>query len=727
MSAEILLDCQGDLPIPTGYQVIGSEVDFLRHATDDTPLLIRGERLCAWAEAFYRLRGRLYRYQQSLSVALQWAFPALSLEQAQALAQRMGQISVAPEEISPLFVLNRCYPADSPLWQDVPSRNHAARWLVWLYTHQPEEAEGVVLQAFSEALSRQAGDAPEAQVYQAINQMQARQWLHRWLGLEEGEDGTNLGEFPLPLLPLPSEFLHEIKAEWMKRLIATEGRYFDDQMLAFPLPVSLRRELAELAAEFYEHHNKHLTNESIGLLQPYLSAKALTALKKVLPPPAPSPLPAKEAEVLTWFQSEYLPYRCWQANYGDKQARDQVHQHAQTFIRWYLERYPLWLPQPQWISFQQSAQLRESAESSVTLCVILDGLPAWDAEDLAGQISAEMERLQLQQKSYCFAPLPTVTEFAKEALLKGKPPRLAPQTTSLGKILPDDGSPAQGLKNARPGDLLFWRVSQPDAAYHFEKAPKRDRQVGAELDSIVKALKEVVESLPASLSLQIIITSDHGRLLNAQSPRCLSIPGGMQAHGRVAWGKLEQEFDESGFAIDETTDTIAIYGERFEMAHDMVIALGEESFQNVKSGYEPYPHGGLYPEEAIVPWFVFERDAKRPSLEISVRGTGEAETVGTLTITITNPSRVALECLSVSLSHKPEAESRGQWAIAPVDKTEFTLRISPWPTSTERLSLKATLLLRQPNGATFTFETDPALQVKELYKRDDSLLKELDL
>lgn len=723
MSADILLDCRGDLPVPPGYQVIESEVDFLRHATDSTPLLIRGERLCAWAEAFYRLRGQPYQYQQSLSAALQSAFPALSQEQAQALAQKMGQNSVAPEEISPIFVLNRCYPADSILWQDVPSRSHAARWLIWLCTHQPEETESVVLQAFSEALSRLAGNTPEAPVYQATDQIQARQWLYRWLGLEENREETDPGEFPLTL---PAELLSDIKVEWMKRLIATEGRYFD-KMLAFPLPVPLRRELAGLAAEFYAHHTQYLTERVIWQLQPYLSAEDLTALRKIQPPPEPSSLPTTEQEVLEWFEAEYLPYRCWQADHSDEQARDRVHQYAQTFIRWYLERYPQWLLQPQWISFQQSAQLRKSTESVITLCVILDGLPAWDAEDFAGQVSATIERLQLQQKSYRFAPLPTVTEFAKDALLKGVPPHLAPQTTPLGKVLPDDDSPTQGLANAHPGDLLFWRVSQPDAAYHFEKAPKRRRQVGAELDSIVKALKEVVESVPASLSLQIIITSDHGRLLNARSPRRLSIPGGMQAHGRVAWGKLEQEFDESGFAIDEGAGTIAVYGERFEMTHDMVIALGEESFQNVKSGYEPYPHGGLYPEEAIVPWFAFERDAKRPSLEISVRGTGEAENVGTLTITITNPSRVALECLSVSLSHKPEAESRGQWAIAPVDKTEFTLSISPWPTETELPSLKATLLLRQPNGAIFTFKIAPTLQVKALYRRDDSLLKELGL
>src|SRR5690606_12672889 len=101
------------------------------------------------------------------------------------------------------------------------------------------------------------------------------------------------------------------------------------------------------------------------------------------------------------------------------------------------------------------------------------------------------------------------------------------------------------------------------------------------------------EDLPAQMPVKVIVTSDHGRLLNPKSPRRLPIPDGMEAHGRVAWGRLYQEFDEGGFAMDENSGRMAVNGERFEMAYDMLIAWGEESFHNTKGGYEPYPHGGL--------------------------------------------------------------------------------------------------------------------------------------
>lgn len=719
---EILLDRQGDLPAPPGFRVVASEVEFLRHATDDTPILIQGQRLCAWAEAFYRLRGRPYLHQESLSAALLRIFPALTDNQAKILAQRVGQSTVSPEDVSAEFVLRRCYPSEVTLWQLAPSSEHSARWLLWFCSHEPDAGEAVILRAFADLLTREAGQLPEAVAYSARDRDQAKRQLLDWLGLGSHHSTSALGEFPLAL---PNDLLHEIKDEWMKRLIASGGRFFEE-MLSFPLPIGLRRELAECAAQFFLNNSRRLTSTTLWDLQPYLSSEWFSALTNILPPPEPSPLPQTEAGVLTWFISEYLPFRRWQANDGDERAAELVQGLAYDFARWYLEHYSLWLLQPGWISFQRSAQLLQTSKDSVTLCVIPDGLPAWDAQDLAGLLSAKTGRLTLEQKSYCFSPLPTVTEFAKPALLKGVPPYLASESTPLGTILPDTSSPRQELKNAQPGDLIFWRVGQPDKAYHFEGDVKRERQVRAELESILLALKEVVEKLPANIKLHIIVTSDHGRLCNPQSPRRLPVPSGMQAHGRLAWGHLNRSFDESGFSLDEAAGQIAVHGQRFGMTEDMLIALGEESFQGDRSGYEPFPHGGLFPEEAIVPWFVFHRDAQRPNLLIAVKGSGEAEATGTLTIDITNPSQVSLECIAVSLSHQPDAQTRIHQNISPVGKGEFELRLAPWPTKAD-LPLKATLLLRQPNGAIFDVAVEAEIDVMSLYERDDTLLKDLEL
>jgi hypothetical protein len=722
MNTEILLDYEGDLPTPPDVQVITSEVEFLCHALGDQPLLIRGERLCAWAEAFYSLREQPFKHLASPATALRHIYPALSSDNSKKLARKIALDTVFTEELSDVFILTHCYPDDYALWQGEPSPEHAARWLLWLYEHQPDKAEVVILEHFASGLERQAADAPEAAIYRAVNREEAKSLLWRWLGAAQ-ENLAGLSAFPLDI---PGKLLKEIKTEWMKRIIATQGRLFP-QTLVLPLTLAVRQELAMVAAEFYlEKENlHHLTREVLRQLHPYLNIQTLARLEESLPPPEPAPLPGEEDDVLDWFQFEYMPYRRWQARFGDERARKTVIQQAQAFAQWYLLHYPRWLLDGKRLSFQKSAELPNMAPQALTLCIILDGLPAWDAEDFVQAVSSKVERLALQQKSYCFAPLPTVTEFAKDALLKGVPPRLAPQSPPLGSILPDNISPKSGLKDARPGEVIFWRVAQPDTAYHFEHGDKREREVRAKLESILQAIQEVVKNLPDRIPLHILITSDHGRLMNPKSPCRLPVPPAMQAHGRVAWGRHEHAFDESGFVINKQAGWVEIYGERFEMLYDMRIAWGEESFQNNKGSHEPYPHGGLFPEEAIVPWFDFERDAEPLNLDITISGSGESGNIGSLLLNIINPSPMILECPLISLSNG--AQVNGKWRIAPRDVTRFSVPLNPWPSKADLFDLKAILLFLQPNGVTLIHEVIPTLEAKSLYERDESLLKDLGL
>lgn len=721
MNRKILLDREGDLPTQPGVQVIESEVDFLRFATSDKHILIRGDRLCAWAESFYALRGQLVKHLVSPRATLRCIFPSLSVEQAHELAEKIGGDALSEEDFSPTTaVLLRCYPDDYGLWQGSPSLQHAAQWLIWLTEHTPSDAEKSILVQFAAVLTRQAGESPIAELYQIVTRDKAKSMLLSWLGAAK-KVIKHLGEFPLEL---PHNLLEEIKDEWMKCIIKQKGAFFTE-MVNFPLPPGLRQELGRLTAEFYKKNPQYLTLNSIRDLQPYINTQMLSVLDEHLPPPEPSPMPEVESAVLEWFQNDYLPYRRWQSRFGNRNAQNTAVQHAQTFARWVLKRYPSWLMDNDWLAFTKSAQLLGKAADSLILCIILDGLPAWDAEDLAKSISSRIGRLTLQQKNYCFASIPTVTEFAKDALLKGLPPCLAPQSDPLGCILPDKVSPKGGLRDANPGEIVFWRVEQPDKAYHFERDDKRERKVHAELESILCAIQETVENLPDSIKFQIIITSDHGRLLNSNSPRCLPVPAKMKAHGRALWGQLKSDFDEIGFVINERDSWVDISGVRYGMEHDLRLAWGEESFQTAKSGNESYPHGGLFPEEMIVPWFWFERDADPPDLEITIHGTGEEEMRGELTISIVNNSHLQLECLEISLS--TGATLRDCWLVEPLALKVWDVTMQPWPTQDNVGELSAKIVFRQPNGTVFVREVTPDIEVKSLYKRSDDILKDLDL
>ena len=130
-------------------------------------------------------------------------------------------------------------------------------------------------------------------------------------------------------------------------------------------PLAYAAKLAECAAQYYVHNSKHLTHTTLWDIQPYLSSETRATLEDVLRSPEPSHLPQEEAEVLAWFISEYLPYRRWQANNGDENAAGAGCSTSPKPSRAGMERYPHWLLQPAWISFQHSAQLLQSAKEGL--------------------------------------------------------------------------------------------------------------------------------------------------------------------------------------------------------------------------------------------------------------------------------------------------------------------------------------------------------------------------
>ncbi|MDW8293650.1 MAG: hypothetical protein RML84_11215 [Anaerolineae bacterium] len=530
-------------------------------------------------------------------------------------------------------------------------------------------------------------------------------------------------------MPVPSSSLDKTKHKWRQRLVESRGEALEP-LLALPLPLSLKGALAETAAIYFEANPGVLDQAKIRALAPHLPTPTLDALIAKQPPPPPTfPADPDEQTVLDWFQAQYLPFRRWQAQHGDRDARATVLEGAQRFARWYLARYPQWLLNREqgWIAFQRSNALSRASDALV-LCVVLDGLPAWDAEDFAHDLSARVDRLQLQERGYCFAPFPTVTEFAKAALLRGDPPRLAQLSDPLAEVLSDRDDPAAHLASCPLGAARFWSLSQPDNAYHFEAEHKRAAKVHGELGSLIERLRAVVERVPDERTLQIVLTTDHGRLLNKRAPCDKPVPSGMRAHGRAAWGGSGRRFPTEGFCVEDTSGLCFVHGERFGVPEDVAFVWDESAFQNDKrTGSEPYPHGGLFPEEAIVPWFVFERDARPPEFKVEITGAGESGGSGELRLTVTNLSRVALMCESVALSHAANARAEPALRVPPLGATTRALRFAPWPGQADCEALIATLTFRLPNGKTITRKVRPALEARVLYRRDESLLKELDL
>lgn len=722
---EMLLDRDKNAPVPFGYQVVTSEIEFLRHATDSlTPMQVRGASLCDWAGLFFKARQVPFREVLSAVRELQASCQGLSPSQATEIYERLRESYCdLPRPLAVPALLTVLYP--NRLWSDEPSMQHAAQWLLWLHDQKPDEAVLPLLDTICEHWRRQA-DVSERIAYAACDADAALAALDHWLGIVDEAPATSPGLFPLAI---PTEFKNRARLAWKRTLVNTRGGYFT-QLNQRSLPPTLKQIAAQEAAGYFKAHPEDLTEERMAQLAPHLSVQEQSDLRKWLHPSLPSRLPDTVGEVLSWFGRQYLPYRFWQATSGDQAptAVLEVEKLAHQFALWYLDYYPRALmgdPLRNHLSFARAGFLAASDPHSATLLVVLDGLHVADAHHLQLAIQRLSPRLALTADEFAFAPIPTVTEFCKDALFRAVPPHRVKEkdVSPIGEILPESVSPVDRLRSARPNRLYIWRVLEPDNTYHWRNGyDTLQREVEAQLDGIAAKIADIVEEVPAEVSLRIVITTDHGRLL-ARSIRKLGVPSGMKSHGRAAWGSTERSYPASGYILED--NVVYLHGERFGLPCEAAVAFGEEAFltSDGKSGSELYPHGGLFPEEVIIPWIEYARDVDKPLVEIKVQGKGQANKQGRLEVQVVNLSDIPVTLTTLSLGFGTAGKRllTLDWQVAPQSSGVSQIDLAPWPSTSEIKAAYGTVQLRQPNGYVFDADVRVQLKSEEMYSRDDIL------
>jgi len=722
---DILLDRYGDARVPSGYELIDTEVAFLRYATVEGKWFIRGQRLCEWAESFFT--GRNTPVQDALSPCrtLQKAIPTLSQEQAAELSVRLGECFYDLDPVNAQTVAQALY--QHTLWQSDPSWRHAAEWLLWLDLQTLNETDHCLLHVVT---SRWVQQAPEElkRVYETIHAEASRRILDSWLGILPDESLAGLGEFPIDV---PPRWLQKAAEVWRHCIIQTQGACVE-QLLRHPMPLALKEVVGKEAATYFRKNHEHLTEEHLARLAPCLERRQWGQLRKLLSPSKPSDIPERPEDVLQWFRDEYLPYREWQWRTNDQQAQQHSLDLAKRFAEWYLKFYPQALvsgKSGKHLSIFHVGALKQDETKYVTLLILLDGLHLMDAQQLLQALRKETRHLAIRE-DLVFAPLPTVTQFAKEALLRAVPPRDVSEVPLLAEDISERKSPIERLEAAQAGELLIWRIQEPDHTYHARNTSETlERDIEGQLNTIARKVVDIVEQLPARVPLQLVVTTDHGRLLGT-SRRNVPIPPGMEAHGRAAWGPTGKVFPQAGYTLDGNLAYLC--GDRYGLPVDAAVILNEDAFHtnDDKQGQEKFAHGGLFPEEVIVPWIVLERDAVHGarSITASITGKGKAGQPGTASVRITNHNEVPLILRSVRITLGGESRSESFEAeISALSESIVTLELAPWPSKADLRHADASVVVCWPHGEPVEVSAVVELNSEEMYSRDISLLEELDL
>ena len=223
--------------------------------------------------------------------------------------------------------------------------------------------------------------------------------------------------------------------------------------------------------------------------------------------------------------------------------------------------------------------------------------------------------------------------------------------------------------------------------------------------------------MPAHLPLRVVFTTDHGRLLSAGA-RTLDVPAGMEAHGRTAYGPSGHAFDATGTWRNEAAGLVYLSRDRFQLSMDCAVALGSGVFKmsDGKTGQEWFPHGGLSPEEVLIPWGELTRDLAPPPLRALVSGQGRSGATHRAQVHLENLGTVSVHAVAVALTVGGETRTLPleEIEVGPVSSVEASVEVSRWPTAPQAESARAAVEFVLPGASRVSVEARTALRAQEM-------------
>ncbi|MBT9394809.1 hypothetical protein KLP40_16705 [Hymenobacter sp. NST-14] len=742
------------------YTLVTTEAEWLAHMVapvsglPSLALHVRGTtQLCDWASTYWKAHGGDVQLCESPRKALHRICPALTPEQGKELMAELTALSTLPVELTVTTVLGVLYPS-FPAWEGPNEEGgaaswfgFAAKWLLWRSNHSfnwSASHRALVEKAIgSWTTGSQAALLP-------VDETGAQQVLAAWLGIQP------LATMDLPVqqalavapefpLAVPTAWLNVANQEFGKQLLALAAGLASDlapSVLAWwqaqqdhPQPAAIQQASVNVLLKFLPQHPQALSERILELLVRQASRTALDRLRPLVPAPVPPPMPTTPAEVLQWTTKHYLPYRRWQALAKETTAAVHVDNAARAFGNWFLDHYHelLGTSYPyQQLHWAQHAN--EPDPQTVTLWVIADGLGWLDAHRLQTYLLQEcQEELVLNAATPCFGLVPSITHFTKNSVRWGLSPALA-----LSEALPEPKHPDVGANRdfsaitefAQPGDLLVWRPIDPDHAYHVSGDEAFVRN-GADhaLRGLASNIANAVRAISPDVPLRLLLTTDHGRMLGA-SERTLPVPAGCSASGRAAYAA-----PGAPRPAPDSDDIRWLAPDLYSLPGWVGVALSDAAFKvplkkegSARGGTELFPHGGVWPEEVVVPWFEFGRaEAEAPLITATLSGAAPAGRSGIATLELLNPSvrTLTLRELHVRLGNKQTQILPLAGSCPGLQTLSVSVQLPDWPDSAQLQTAQAKVLLQTTDLQEHTCSVGLNLRNTGLQDRTDDILADL--
>lgn len=350
------------------------------------------------------------------------------------------------------------------------------------------------------------------------------------------------------------------------------------------------------------------------------SETQLAALEAAIPPGYPSD-PAKNQTVkdwLDWAVREYLPYRFWLEE--NDRWDDTVADYAAHYADWFYDNYIThkYQYQNQWVFSLLNHARHSLTEGHRVLFIVIDNFNFKYLRALVAQFNRRGFRA-VDQVEPKWAPIPTATEVSKWCLVAGETDLQEVQGHNYEDILDKDWrglfegyqvaylSWLGDLKKRRQfkEDLILLNYLPIDTVLH-----KDERQIGTthttQIRGYIETLVEVVSQFAARARVEqelvIYVTSDHGstkilpNIGNTLDDKLYRRQAQDRHHRYIAVPKKRAA---NLTAYDEAHCYI-VRADAFGTREQYFVARNYDRF--IKTKESIYVHGGLTPEETIVPF-----------------------------------------------------------------------------------------------------------------------------
>lgn len=348
-------------------------------------------------------------------------------------------------------------------------------------------------------------------------------------------------------------------------------------------------------------------------------AQALADLDLLISQPAPpAPSEAWEAdEWIAWSRQHYLPYRFWLENTG--KLDDHIGEIASAYADWLYRHYGQLIYHSEHMAWKSVLNLKDAfkAYPGPLLVVMIDNLNFKFYPEFQTQM--QQQGYYERSLSYCFSMLPSCTAVSKKCLLAGHyaPFPETAYAAPVEKIWSDRlGKKVRYVANIgefraitrREHDAYFLNYLPLDITLHSSEQQtgiSHAQAIRAYLAALTQDIRSFAQRISAERDLMVVVLSDHG---STRIPR-----GTVNViHGAFYKQRAVDEHHRYIAVSDDELEKLPKNSEYdcyifsrqvYELDANYLVA--RRLYRFLPTDENSYIHGGLTPEETLVPLAVY--------------------------------------------------------------------------------------------------------------------------